>query len=237
MSKSETLQLRGTLEGHTGWVTALATTRGNPDLLVSASRDHSLLVWQLTPEGDEYAYAIRALRGHTHIVQDVTISQDATYVLSASWDKTLRLWSLTDGVSTRFVGHEGDVLSCAFSIDNSLIVSSSRDKTIRLWNVINEHIYTIEGPNGHDDWITKVQFTPHPVKLDEQQLEDGEEPERPIIVSAGWDKTLKVSLLIFLCFSVLATCTSDVIYATSEKVSEEFIPPRSLTTRCMKNNR
>lgn len=35
---SETLQLRGTLVGHTGWVTQIATNPKDPDTIISASR-------------------------------------------------------------------------------------------------------------------------------------------------------------------------------------------------------
>lgn len=35
---SETLQLRGTLIGHNGWVTQIATNPKDPDTIISASR-------------------------------------------------------------------------------------------------------------------------------------------------------------------------------------------------------
>jgi guanine nucleotide-binding protein subunit beta-2-like 1 protein len=35
----EQLTLRGTLVGHSGWVTAIATTAENPDMILSSSRD------------------------------------------------------------------------------------------------------------------------------------------------------------------------------------------------------
>uniref|UniRef100_K3X7D2 Uncharacterized protein n=1 Tax=Globisporangium ultimum (strain ATCC 200006 / CBS 805.95 / DAOM BR144) TaxID=431595 RepID=K3X7D2_GLOUD len=42
------IYLRGTLEGHNGKaVTAIATTRENPNLLLTASRDKTLLVWHI----------------------------------------------------------------------------------------------------------------------------------------------------------------------------------------------
>ena len=44
----ETLTLRGKLTGHAGWVTAIATTSENPDVVVSCSRDKSILVWTIT---------------------------------------------------------------------------------------------------------------------------------------------------------------------------------------------
>lgn len=126
---SETLSLRGVLEGHGDWVTALATTPEDPNLLLSSSRDKSVIVWQLThaPSGDSsYGYARRALRGHNHFVSDVVISSDGAFALSASWDSELRLWDLATGKTTRrFVGHEKDVLSVAFSVDNRQIVSGT----------------------------------------------------------------------------------------------------------------
>lgn len=40
---SETLSYRGTLSGHGGWVTAIATT-DDPDVLLTASRDKTLIL-------------------------------------------------------------------------------------------------------------------------------------------------------------------------------------------------
>ena len=123
---SESLALRGTLKGHADWVTSLATTPEDPNILLSSSRDKSVIVWQLTHSSgeDDYGYARRALRGHSHFVSDVVISSDGAFALSASWDSELRLWDISTGKTTRrFVGHEKDVLSVAFSVDNRQIVS------------------------------------------------------------------------------------------------------------------
>ena len=42
--------MRGTLEGHEGWVTAIATPMSQPnsDILLSASRDKTVIMWKLT---------------------------------------------------------------------------------------------------------------------------------------------------------------------------------------------
>jgi WD40 repeat protein len=126
---SETLTLRGTLKGHGDWVTSLATTPEDPNLLLSSSRDKSVVVWQLLHSGgggenNSYGFARRALRGHSHFVSDVVISSDGAFALSASWDSELRLWDIATGKTTRrFVGHDKDVLSVAFSVDNRQIVS------------------------------------------------------------------------------------------------------------------
>jgi len=171
------MQLRAVLKGHNGWVTSIATSAENPDLLLTGSRDKSLCVWTITRD-EQYGVQRRLLTGHGHFVQDIVISSDGQFALSGSWDGTLRLWDLSLGVTTRrFVGHSKDVLSVAFSADNRQIVSASRDKTIKLWNTLGECKYTIE-ENGHQDWVSCVRFSPN--------------PQAPIIVSAGWDKVVKV---------------------------------------------
>ncbi|KAL3931720.1 MAG: hypothetical protein SGBAC_011177 [Bacillariaceae sp.] len=174
---------RGTLEGHGDWVTSLATTPEDPNLLLSSSRDKSVIVWQLTHSNtsSDYGFARRALRGHSHFVSDVVISSDGQFALSASWDSELRLWDISTGKTTRrFVGHEKDVLSVAFSADNRQIVSGSRDGTIRLWNTLGECKFKISGDQseGHTEWVSCVRFSPS------QSV--------PLIVSAGWDRLVKV---------------------------------------------
>jgi len=176
---AETLVLRGVLKGHSGWVTAIACPLDNPDLILSSSRDKSIIVWTLTREEGNYGYARRRLTGHAHFVQDVVISSDGQFALSGSWDGTLRLWDLNSGTTTRrFVGHTKDVLSVAFSVDNRQIVSGSRDKTIKLWNTLGECKYIIQDSDAPNGWESCVRFSPVTAN--------------PLIVSGGWDKVVKV---------------------------------------------
>lgn len=187
MSDQEVLVLRGTLEGHNGWVTSLATTPVHPDLLLSGSRDKTLIKWKLTG-GDDNQYGVpkKSFTGHSHIVQDVTISADGAYALSASWDKTLRLWDLESGASTRFVGHKGDVLSVSIAKNSRQIVSASRDKTVKVWNTIGECMATL---TGHNDWVSAVRISPS--------------GNNSSVISASWDKTVKVCFFFFLYFILI----------------------------------
>jgi len=149
-----------------------------PDMLLSASRDKSLILWNLTRDDEKFGVAKRRLKGHSHYVQDVAISSDGQFALSGSWDGTLRLWDLNSGTTTRsFTDHTKDVLSVAFSADNRQIVSGSRDKSIKLWNTLGQCKFTITD-EGHKEWVSCVRFSPN--------------LSAPLIVSAGWDKMVKV---------------------------------------------
>jgi len=143
----------------------------------------------LTRDPQRYGYAKRALIGHNHIIQDVSLSQDGLYALTASWDRTMRLWDLaTGGTVCKFIGHTDDVLSASFSPDNRLIVSGSRDKTIKVWNTRGEcKGDLVAQPSssrgnaalaGHTEWVTAVRFSP--------------DHESAQVISAGCDKVVKV---------------------------------------------
>merc|ERR1711990_854585 len=156
----EQMTCKGTLKGHNGWITQIATTPVFPDMLLSASRDKTIIMWQLTRDESQYGIPKRRLNGHSHFVSDVVISSDGQFCLSGSWDGTLRLWDLASGNTTRrFIGHTKDVLSVAFSADNRQIVSAARDRTIKLWNTLGICNYTIQ-EQGHTEWVSCVRFSP-----------------------------------------------------------------------------
>lgn len=181
---ADTLALRGILKGHNGWVTSIATSSVNPDMVVSGSRDNTIMQWKITREDTSeltrYGYPQRSITGHSDTVQDVAISSDGQFALSCSWDKELRLWDLQTGkTARRFVGHTKDVLSVAFSPENRQIVSGSRDNTIKLWNTLGQCKFTIE-EDGHTDWVSCVRFS------------QGSAERPPVIVTGGWDKRVNV---------------------------------------------
>lgn len=63
----------------------------------------------------------------------VTFSPDGRWVISASFDKSIKLW---DGVKGGFVatfrGHVGPVFQVAWSSDSRLFVSGSKDSTLKV---------------------------------------------------------------------------------------------------------
>jgi WD40 repeat protein len=73
---------------------------------------------------------------HKELVRGCDWSPDGTKFVTASDDKTLKLWSaaypFTCTATLR--GHTGAVVSCVWSPDGLTIASGSEDKTVKLWD-------------------------------------------------------------------------------------------------------
>ena len=62
-------------------------------------------------------------------------SPDGSRIVTASWDKTARIWDAATAKEIAVLrGHDGPVVSAAFSPDGSRIVTASEDKTARIWD-------------------------------------------------------------------------------------------------------
>jgi guanine nucleotide-binding protein subunit beta-2-like 1 protein len=181
----------GNLEGHNDWVTCISS--GNPlkenedsPILISGSRDRTLMIWKLTgsDEADDgagnrlYGVPLKAMTGHNHFISDLAMSADNLFALTSSWDKTLRLWDLRAGKTSRsFVGHTKEVHSVTFSLDNRQIISAGADRTFKLWNTLADCKYTNEHSN-HSDWVSCVRYSPV--------------AKNPYFATVGWDGRLKI---------------------------------------------
>jgi guanine nucleotide-binding protein subunit beta-2-like 1 protein len=183
------LAYRGCLKGHNGWVTCMKMGEEETakdtyrEFLISGSRDQTLIIWDLSFPSDadddkEWGVPRKVLSGHSHFVSDLDLSQDSRYCLSSSWDGTIRLWNLkTASTRKTLIGHAKDVLTVAFSPDNRQIASGSIDKSVKLWNIQGVCKFTVD-QNPHTDWVSCVRYF--------------QDVKTPIIVSASWDKTIKV---------------------------------------------
>ena len=63
-------------------------------------------------------------------------SPDGRRIVTASGDKTARIWDAASGQEIRALrGHENSMLSAAFSPDGTRIVTALVDQTARIWDV------------------------------------------------------------------------------------------------------
>jgi WD40 repeat protein len=65
----------------------------------------------------------------------VAFSTDGETLISASWDKTIKIGQIkTNKEIASLRGHTDSISSVAISHDGLLIASGSKDKTIKLWH-------------------------------------------------------------------------------------------------------
>ena len=102
--------------------------------------------------------AVAVLRGHDNMVESAAFSPDGTHIVTASDDKTARIW---DAKTAREIavlrGHHGVVESAAFSPDGTRVVTASWDKTARIWDAKTARLIAVL--QGHDDIVGSAAFS------------------------------------------------------------------------------
>lgn len=160
------------LSGHSGRVQSADFSPNNRDIIVTGSDDGTARVWDTTCVQP----LLPELRGQTAAVSsaifnpkfdskvDPTVSPSTkanTYVITTSYDGTIRVWDAHTGRSRPYRAHYDRITYAAFSRDARNLISTSYDKTAQVWSVDDKNNLTQKFRLiGHTDRVVKAAFSP-----------------------------------------------------------------------------
>lgn len=109
--------------------------------------------------------------GHMGMIWDLMFTQDGKYLVSVSWDKTIRVWEVATGETVRVLrgqigdGLDGIIHTAALSPDDRLLAVGGRftgteeeKAAIRLIDFMTGEITVVF--KGHGDMINDLAFSP-----------------------------------------------------------------------------
>ena len=128
------------LRFHSDAVNAVAFLRDGR--MATAGADARIAVWTAGRQQPDQIFD-----GHRAPVAGLAVSPDGASLASASWDHTVRLWSLADGAQRVLEGHTQNVNGVAFAPDGKSLVSVGYDLAVRIWPVTGGAPATITLPS------------------------------------------------------------------------------------------
>ncbi len=154
------------LRGHRD-IVLWASFSPSGDRIVTTSYDKTARIWQITRDATKggsgggviVAGAPRVLRGHEKAVYAAAFAPDGERIVTASGDKTARVWHLRGNRPPQILRGHGDVVYyAAFSPDGTRVVTASEDKSARVWNADGSGTPMIL--QGHQDSVWSAAFHP-----------------------------------------------------------------------------
>ncbi|KAF9974424.1 hypothetical protein BGZ73_002192 [Actinomortierella ambigua] len=145
------------LQRLTGHADSVLNLRMEKDTVVSCSKDRTVKIWRASD-----GTLLRTLVGHRAAVNAVQFSPEGSsnsftgqnrIVVSASGDRTIKIWSLETGECLRTLeGHTRGIACIQF--EGNTVISGSSDQTIKIWDLARGEC--VKDLKGHEDLTIKI---------------------------------------------------------------------------------
>ncbi|RTL32014.1 MAG: WD40 repeat domain-containing protein [Burkholderiales bacterium] len=152
-------------EAHQGRILSLQSDL-DETMMVSTSRDRTIKLWRpsLSQDPDKPPFMwtpTMTYTGHEAPVVYATFSPDGQYLLSASDDHKVMLWSTQEGrLLSTFDRHQAEVSSVAFSPDGQFVLTGSFDGTACLLRCVNQALELVTVMDQLKAPVNRVLFHP-----------------------------------------------------------------------------
>jgi WD40 repeat protein len=119
--------------------------------------------------------SVKTLKGHTSFVNSLAISPDGQILVSASADRTIKIWELAKGKELHTLrGHTSFVNYLTIGRDGQKLFSGGADNSIKIWNLTTGQAIGVL--NGHTSFVNYLKIS-----------HDGQK-----LFSASADNTIKI---------------------------------------------
>ncbi len=164
-------QLQFTLTGHRDRVTCIAynpkwatSDPGRSHILASGSADGSIHLWQA-----DTGELLQDFPAHSGAIHALAIGPDGKTLISCSWDRTLKIWTLPTApdnypeLRETLCPHVLPGSAVAISPNGKTFATASHDTTIKLWTL--DTIEPVATLSGHSMTVSSLAYSPDSTTL------------------------------------------------------------------------
>jgi len=126
--------------------------------LATGGTDGSVKLW------DQHSGKLeKQFEGQTGLVACLKFAPDNSRLCSASTNKTLRIWSVPEGILLAHAENSAEINAISWLTDSKQIASGGNDKLIRIWQLPDAtggEMTLSKDLKGHEQAVTSLEFVP-----------------------------------------------------------------------------